>query len=292
MKNSSFGGQFIKQYVVDAFTDKVFHGNQAAVCVLDAWLPDERMMDITRENNFSETAFTVREDEKYHLRWFTPGGEIDLCGHATLGTAFVLLNFYEARQQEKDTLLLSTLRGLLPIGFALLFQWAAPEKFFFLYLLTEAVTLAVFGIYKRLAPRAPFDRERVFRKTIYSKGTEISETTEQIEAFCERWEIPARQQYIAQMAVEELCVATLDNGFSGKEDGFFQITLAVQEEGSLEVHIRDNADSFNPFAMEMNSSAADDDADLAALGVVTIKKKAKEFSYRHYQGFNTVILRL
>ena len=58
------------------------------------------------------------------------------------------------------------------------------------------------------------------------------------------------------------------------------------------MHIRDNADSFNPFAMEMNSSAADDDADLAALGVVTIKKKAKEFSYRHYQGFNTVILRL
>ena len=53
------------------------------------------MMDITRENNFSETAFTVREGEKYHLRWFTPGGEIDLCGHATLGTAFVLLNFYE-----------------------------------------------------------------------------------------------------------------------------------------------------------------------------------------------------
>ena len=85
----------MKQYVVDAFTDKVFHGNQAAVCVLDAWLPDERKMDITRENNFSETAFTVREGEKYHLRWFTPGGEIDLCGHATLGTAFVLLNFYE-----------------------------------------------------------------------------------------------------------------------------------------------------------------------------------------------------
>ena len=78
----------MKQYVVDAFTDRVFHGNQAAVCVLDAWLPEELMMTITRENNFSETAFTVREGEKWHLRWFTPGGEIDLCGHATLGTAF------------------------------------------------------------------------------------------------------------------------------------------------------------------------------------------------------------
>ncbi len=90
----------MKQYVVDAFTDRVFHGNQAAVCVLDAWLPEEMMMNITRENNFSETAFTVREGEKWHLRWFTPGGEIDLCGHATLGTAFVLLNYYEKDAQQ------------------------------------------------------------------------------------------------------------------------------------------------------------------------------------------------
>ena len=63
----------LKQYVVDAFTDKVFAGNPAAVCVMDAWLPDEHLMKITRENNLSETAFAVKEGEKYHLRWFTPG---------------------------------------------------------------------------------------------------------------------------------------------------------------------------------------------------------------------------
>lgn len=90
----------MKQYIVDAFTDKVFHGNQAAVCVLDEWLPEDLMMDITRENNFSETAFTVKEGEKYHLRWFTPGGEIDLCGHATLATGFVVLNYYEKDAQR------------------------------------------------------------------------------------------------------------------------------------------------------------------------------------------------
>ena len=55
----------MKQYIVDAFTDSVFHGNQAAVCVLDEWLPEDLMMDITRENNFSEAAFTVKEGEKY-----------------------------------------------------------------------------------------------------------------------------------------------------------------------------------------------------------------------------------
>jgi len=98
----------MKQYVVDAFTDRIFHGNQAAVCVLDAWLPEELMMDITRENNFSETAFTVKEGEKWHLRWFTPGGEIDLCGHATLATAFVLLNFYE---KDAQRVVFTTLSG-------------------------------------------------------------------------------------------------------------------------------------------------------------------------------------
>ena len=90
----------MKQYVVDAFTDRVFHGNQAAVCVLDEWPREELMMNITRENNFSETAFAVKAGEKWHLRWFTPGGEIDLCGHATLGTAFVLLNYYEKDAQQ------------------------------------------------------------------------------------------------------------------------------------------------------------------------------------------------
>ena len=98
----------MKQYVVDAFTDKVFHGNQAAVCVLDNWLSEDLMMDITRENNFSETAFTVKEGAKWHLRWFTPGGEIDLCGHATLGTAFVLLNYYE---KAADKVVFTTLSG-------------------------------------------------------------------------------------------------------------------------------------------------------------------------------------
>ena len=85
----------MRQYVIDAFTDHVFAGNPAAVCVMDRWLDEAKMMAITIENNLSETAFVVREGEKYHLRWFTPGGEIDLCGHATLGTAYVIMNYVE-----------------------------------------------------------------------------------------------------------------------------------------------------------------------------------------------------
>ena len=90
----------MKQYVVDAFTDKVFSGNPAAVCVMDEWLPEELMMKITIENNLSETAFCVKEGANYHLRWFTPGGEIDLCGHATLATAYTIFRFYEPELSE------------------------------------------------------------------------------------------------------------------------------------------------------------------------------------------------
>lgn len=84
----------MKQYIVDAFTDKVFLGNQAAVCVLDHWIDDELMKSIAFENNFSETAFAVAENDGYRLCWFTPAGEIDFCGHATLAAAFVILNYY------------------------------------------------------------------------------------------------------------------------------------------------------------------------------------------------------
>lgn len=85
----------MKQYIVDAFTDKPFAGNPAAVCVMDRWPSESSMMKLAMENNLSETAFIVKEEEGYHLRWFTPGNEVELCGHATLASSFVILNFVE-----------------------------------------------------------------------------------------------------------------------------------------------------------------------------------------------------
>lgn len=85
----------MKQFIVDAFTEKIFGGNPAAVCVLENFPPEDLMQNIARENNLSETAFVVKEKNFYRLRWFTPAAEIDFCGHATLATAFVLFNYYE-----------------------------------------------------------------------------------------------------------------------------------------------------------------------------------------------------
>ena len=102
----------MRQYVVDAFADHVFAGNPAAVCVLERWPGDDLMLSIARENNLSETAFAVPEGEGWRLRWFTPGMEIDLCGHATLAAAYVITQFVSP---GLETVVFDTLSGRLTV---------------------------------------------------------------------------------------------------------------------------------------------------------------------------------
>lgn len=83
----------IPLYQVDAFTDKLFGGNPAAVCPLEHWLPDNLLQAIASENNLSETAFFVKVGDHYSIRWFTPKNEVDLCGHATLASSYVIFTY-------------------------------------------------------------------------------------------------------------------------------------------------------------------------------------------------------
>lgn len=87
-------------YIVDAFTDKVFKGNPAAICYLEYWIDDTTMQNIAMENNLSETAFVVKNNGFYELRWFTPEYEIDLCGHATLASAYIIFKYYDKNCNE------------------------------------------------------------------------------------------------------------------------------------------------------------------------------------------------
>lgn len=100
----------LKLYQIDAFTSQLFSGNPAAVVPLDTWLPDETLQAIALENNLSETAFFVENDGDYALRWFTPKAEVDLCGHATLATAYVI---YQHIAPEKTELHFHSKSGLL-----------------------------------------------------------------------------------------------------------------------------------------------------------------------------------
>jgi PhzF family phenazine biosynthesis protein len=83
----------IKIYQIDAFADRVFSGNPAAVCPLAQWLSDQLLQNIATENNLAEPAFYVKDENEYQIRWFTPKVEVELCGHATLAAAYVLFNY-------------------------------------------------------------------------------------------------------------------------------------------------------------------------------------------------------
>ena len=106
--------QEIKIFQVDAFTDKLFRGNPAAVCILNDWRSDTQMQSIAAENNLSETAFVVKKGiGEYAIRWFTPTVEVSLCGHATLASAFVLFEFFEL--EAKELLFISPRAGNLSV---------------------------------------------------------------------------------------------------------------------------------------------------------------------------------
>ena len=100
-------------YIVDAFTDKLFGGNPAAICPLHEWLPDKLMQSLAAENNLSETAFVIEEDDHYRIRWFTPATEVKLCGHATLASAHI---FYTELNHTKSEVWFESLSGLLKVA--------------------------------------------------------------------------------------------------------------------------------------------------------------------------------
>ncbi len=99
-------------YQIDAFTDKLFGGNPAAVVPLKTWLSDELMQKIALENNLSETAFFIPNETGFEIRWFTPTVEVNLCGHATLATSFVIFNVLK---YPNDTIVFSSKSGILKV---------------------------------------------------------------------------------------------------------------------------------------------------------------------------------
>ena len=117
-------------YQIDAFASKVFQGNPAAVIPLDDWLPEKTMQSIAQENNLSETAFFCQSNNFFDIRWFTPNGEVKLCGHATLASAYVIFNFLNIQSTQIS---FKSLSGMLNVKkeddlYTLDFPSQEPEK--------------------------------------------------------------------------------------------------------------------------------------------------------------------
>ncbi len=140
----------IPMFHVDAFTERVFCGNPAAVCVLEEWPDDVLLQSIAAENNLSETAFLVKKNGSYDLRWFTPEVEVDLCGHATLASAFVVSTFLEPGVDSID---FNTASGVLNVEntenlFSMDFPSRKPVKTDCSDLLLKGLSVKPVGVYQ------------------------------------------------------------------------------------------------------------------------------------------------
>ena len=148
-------------FIIDVFTDKLFKGNPAGVCILEQWIDTEILQNIAFENNLSETAFLVKQNDYYDLRWFTPTIEVELCGHATIASAFVLMNFYDKHISE---IKFKTISGIMKVTkkddiFWLDFPTRKANKTIEYKTFNEAFSYNNNGVYKAVDFLVVFDNE-------------------------------------------------------------------------------------------------------------------------------------
>lgn len=154
-------------YQVDAFSGRIFGGNPAAVCLLDSWLDDRVMQSVAAENNLSETAFLVQQSAgRYGLRWFTPEVEVDLCGHATIASAFVIFSFIDS---TLSSVAFETAGGLLHVAKAgellsMDFPARKPEPAEKIPIIAEALGAEPLEVLKSRDLMAVFSEESVIRE--------------------------------------------------------------------------------------------------------------------------------
>ena len=213
-------------------------------------------------------------------------------GTFAAGISVLLEAYFQSTGRERSAFVLVLLRGtvvLLPL--LVLFAGMGTYGFWWLFPVTEILSLVLLYLRQRLSheKEAVFDEEKVYYRTIRNSSEDLTPLLSDIETFCEKWGSTAKQQYFMNMAVEELCVAIMKHGFEN-DYGYIQVTLLLKEDGLFELHIRDNAVSFNPFAVEEKETEEEFDFDV--LGINVIKKKGKEFYYRRYQGFNTLVVKI
>ena len=206
------------------------------------------------------------------------------------GVTIILTGYYQSVGHERLASFATasrTLLFLLPVTFAagLFF----PLDFWWLFVISEVGSLIVLLIMARKKTRDEDEGIPVYSATIDQNNRELERVLQGVTAFCEEQEVPMKQAMQIELAVEELCLVTQEQAFTGKPDEYICLTLAKERNGDFVLHIRNSAPYFNPLDMRMGKLSADSQEELLnSMGVMMVRKKAKEFYYRNYQGFNVM----
>lgn len=211
------------------------------------------------------------------------------------GISILISNYFQACEREREASAIVILRGavvLLPC--TMLFSMFDVQLFWWLFPLTEVVSLLLYLLYLRRRKNTgqELDGAKIYNRTITGQNDDITRMTAEIGEFCDRWQANAKQAYFVTMTVEEICLAIVKGGFENIKEGYIQLTLIAMEDRSFEIHIRDNATSFNPFSLDTAKADHDGGYDIDAMGMLVIKQKTKEFFYRRYHGFNTLVVKV
>lgn len=211
------------------------------------------------------------------------------------GINMVMTYYYQAMEEEFASYLLFTLRNFVfYLAFSLLLGRMGIAWFWWLYPCTEVATMAALLLYgKKRGSLTLLDQEeeQVFSAFLYSRTANLGQVEQDVAAYMEKMEASPSQTYYASIVVEEVCGAIMNNAFFFGE-GYIQFTIVPHEDKTVTIHVRDDARQFNPFDMDTDTISLEADAGLDAIGIKMIKHKAKEFFYRRYAGFNTLVVRV
>ena len=211
------------------------------------------------------------------------------------GINMVMTYYYQALEKEFISYLLFTLRSLVFfLLYGILFAQGGVDLFWWTYPAMELSTLVVLCLYNRYKKSWTYldeDDSQVFSAFLDSRDADLGTVEQEVSAYLEGIDASPTQTYFATIAVEEVCGVILARAFSVSE-GYIQFTIVPHEDGTVTLHLRDNARAFNPFEMNTEEISLEEGTGLDAIGIKMIKSKAKEFFYRRYAGFNTMVVRV
>jgi len=226
-------------------------------------------------------------------------------GGPGLGVSLLLGAYWQAVGEENRTTVLTFLRSFaVYLLLALPLAFGPLERFWLVFPATEYVSLGVLLLGLSLAGRrkglllSDLDGVPVYHQLLQGDTAQLSALIEGCEAFCEDQGASPRQTYMVTMVVEEMCQTIFAHGQDKKQqDVYIQITLFQSQPGVFDLHIRDNAPAFDPFSLKTRRLARGEDLDgdddiMDSMGILMVKKKARETYYRHFQGFNTLLVRI
>lgn len=209
------------------------------------------------------------------------------------GSSILICNYYQSCERTKPVFILETLRGALVLfPCTLLFSKLGIESFWLLFPATEIGSLIIFFVVRQWIGFgvSQNDPDRVFQYTISHEAQDLADVLEKVSLFCEKFEADMKQQYFVNMTIEELAMAILKYGIKDQQDGYIQFTVIALENHQFKLHLRDNAEQFNPFNMETGRIDEENEDFIDSMGILVLKNKAKEFHYQRYQGFNSLVL--